>query len=53
MDYKTTDTMVEKLNRYVMGWSQAYCGWMVVYAECLEDAEAKFENGECTIEEEG
>ncbi len=40
-------------NRYVMGWSQAEGGWMIVYAETLEDADEKFENGEYTIEDEG
>ena len=40
------------MERYVMGWSQADNGWMVVYADDLEEAEAKFENGEFTIEEE-
>ena len=37
--------MKKKMNRYVMCWSQADSAWMVVYAACLEDAEAKFEDG--------
>lgn len=41
------------MERYVMGWSQADNGWMVVYADDYEEAEAKFENGEFTIEDEG
>ena len=28
------------------------CGWMVVYAHDLEEAEEKFENGEYVIEPE-
>ena len=40
-----------KLNRYVMGWSQAYASYMVVYATSLEDAEERFENGEFTYEQ--
>lgn len=36
--------------RYEMGWSQADCGMMVVYADCIESAEEKFENGEYSIE---
>ncbi len=39
-----------KLNRYVMSWSQADCGWMVVYAHDLTEAEAKFEDGDYNIE---
>lgn len=39
------------MNRYVMSYSQADCGWCVVYAKCLEDAEAKWENGEYVIED--
>ncbi len=35
-----------KLNRYVMSHSQATGMDLVVYALCLEDAEACFENGE-------
>ena len=42
-----------KLNRYVMSWSQADGGWMVVYAKYLSEAEEKFENGEYVIEEAG
>lgn len=38
------------MNRYVMGWSQAYAAWIVVYAEDLEDAEERFENGEILFE---
>lgn len=40
------------MKRYVMGWSQAEHGWMVVYADDLEEAEMKFEGGENTIEDE-
>lgn len=40
-----------KLNRYNMGWSQAYGAWMVVYAFCYEDALEKYENGEYFLEE--
>ncbi len=40
------------MHRYLMGWSQAECGWMVVYAHDIEEAEEKFECGEYTIEEE-
>lgn len=40
----------EKLHRYVMSYSQAESGWIVVYAKCLEDAEEKFENGEYVLE---
>lgn len=41
---------MSKYNRYEMGWSQADNAWMVVYALCLEDAEAKFEAGEYELE---
>lgn len=41
------------MHRYVMSWSQADGGWMVVYARDLEEAEAKFEDGIYTIEQEG
>ena len=40
------------MHRYLMGWSQADCAWMVVYAHDLEEAEEKFEGGEYVIEEE-
>ena len=40
------------MNRYEMAWSQADGGWMVVYARDLNEAEAKFEDGEYTIEYE-
>lgn len=39
------------MKRYVMGWSQADCGWMVVYAHDLNEAEEKFEDGDYTIEQ--
>ena len=42
--------MKKKMNRYVMCWSQADSAWMVVYAACLEDAEAKFEDGDYVLE---
>jgi len=42
----------QKLNRYQMSWSQADCGWMVVYAHDLREAEEKFEDGEYVIEPE-
>ena len=32
-------------NRYVMGYSQAEDADMVVYADTMEDAEEKFEDG--------
>ena len=35
-----------------MGWSQAEGGWMVVYANDLNEAQEKFENGEFEIEED-
>ena len=41
-----------KKSRYVMGYSQAESGWMVVYAHCLEEAEKLFENGDYTLEDE-
>lgn len=41
-----------KLERYKMGWSQADNAWMVVYAQCLEEAEEKFEDGEYVLENE-
>lgn len=40
-----------KDNRYIMGWSQAYASYIVVYAPSLEDAEEKFENGEFVYEQ--
>ena len=43
--------METKYNRYVMGWSQADCAYMVVYAVSLEEAEEIFENGEYLLEE--
>ena len=42
--------MKGKLNRYEMCWSQADCGWMVVYAHDLNEAEEKFLDGEFVIE---
>ena len=39
-----------KLKRYVMGYSQAECGDMVVYALTYEDAVKKFEKGEYSIQ---
>lgn len=44
--------MSRKLNRYQMAWSQADSAWLVVYAESFEEARAKYENGEYTIETE-
>ena len=44
--------MGKKVNRYVMSWSQADRAWMVVYAECLEDAEMKWMDGEFVLESE-
>lgn len=44
--------MSKKLNRYQMDWSQADGAWLVVYAESFEEAQAKYENGEYTIETE-
>ena len=41
--------MEGKLHRYDMGWSQADGGWMVVWARDLNEAEAKFENGDYEI----
>ena len=41
-----------RMNRYVMGWSQADCLWMVVYAATLEDAEDMFEDGIYELESE-
>ena len=41
-----------KLNRYLMSWSQADNAWMVVYANDLSEAEAKFENGDYELEDE-
>ena len=40
-----------KDNRYVMGYSQAEHGNMVVYAPTYEEAVARWENGEYTIED--
>ena len=42
----------KKLNRYEMSYSQAECGWMVVYANSYEEALELFENGEYEIESE-
>lgn len=39
-------------HRYVMSWSQADNGWMVVYARDIKEAEMKFEDGDYTIEDE-
>ena len=44
---------MKKMNRYVMGWSQADSMWMVVYAHDLEEAEEKFEDGIYELEDEG
>lgn len=33
-----------------MSWSQSDRAWMVVYAHDLEEAEAKFENGDYVLE---
>lgn len=41
-----------KHNRYVMGYSEAEHGSMVVYAATLEEAEAMLDNGDYTIEDE-
>lgn len=41
----------EELNRYEMSYSQADCGWMVVYASSYEEAKEMFENGDYVIEE--
>lgn len=35
-----------------MNWSQAECGWQVVYANDLNEAEEKYENGDYVIEED-
>lgn len=43
---------MKQLNRYEMSWSQADCAWMVVYAHDLEEAEAKFEDGDYVLENE-
>ena len=40
-----------KENRYVMGYSQAESGDMVVYAPTHEEAVAKFEQGDYSIED--
>lgn len=40
------------MEKYQMGWSQADGGWMVVYANDLNEAQEKFENGEFEIEED-
>ena len=40
-----------KMNRYVIGYSQADSMWMVVYACCYEDAEEMFEDGIYELEE--
>ena len=40
------------MTRYIMGYSQAEHGNMVIYANTYEEAEEKFENGEYTIEPE-
>lgn len=42
--------MKKKYNRYVMCYSQAECGYCVVYARCLEEAEKKWEDGEYIVE---
>ena len=39
-----------KVNRYVMSWSQADRAWMVVYAPSYEDAVRKFEDGDYKLE---
>ena len=39
------------IKRYVMSWSQAHAMWVVVYAHDLDEAEARFENGEFVYEE--
>ena len=39
-----------KLNRYEMGYSQAECGVMVVFAPTYEEAVAKFEAGDYEVE---
>lgn len=39
------------MNRYLMCWSQADCGWMVVYANDYEEALMKFEDGDFEIDE--
>ena len=38
--------------RYVMSYSEAMCMDMVVYANTLDEANEKFENGEFIYEEE-
>ena len=35
-----------------MSYSQAHSAWLVVYADCMEEAKEKFENGEFVIEDE-
>lgn len=40
-----------KNNRYVMGYSEADSGIMVVYASSVEEAEELFENGEFVVED--
>lgn len=42
----------KKQNRYVMSYSEAMCMDMVVYANTLDEANEKFENGEFIYEEE-
>lgn len=44
--------MKQKLNRYVMGYSQAYAQWIVAYAPSLEEAQVKYEDGEYFFEDE-
>jgi len=42
---------MKKQNRYLMGYSQAESGWMVVYAHTKDEAVAKFESGDFQIED--
>ena len=40
------------MERYVMGYSQADGCNIIVFADSLEEAEVKYENGEFTLEDE-
>ena len=42
----------KKQNRYVMSYSEAMCMDIVVYANSLNEANEKFENGDFVYEEE-
>ena len=40
------------MNKYVMSYSQADGCNLIVYADCYEEAEEKYENGEYILEDE-